>query len=144
MKYRSDFVTNSSSSSYIIAYQQTPNYDEATLKKYPALACFDRLIDMVLTASSDHYETDEGRKITNKEELDDFFVDRYGYSLHTLDDILSDDEYLKERYGKCINAIQRGYVVLFKEVSYSDDILSDLIRELGNGNVGVEIIDQDG
>lgn len=143
MKYRSDFVTNSSSSSYIIAYKQTPNYDEATLKKYPALACFNRLIDMVLNASSDCNETDEGYKITTEEELNNFFVDRYGYSLHTLYDILSDDEYLKERYDKCVNAIQRGCVVLFKEVSYSDDILAELIRKLGSGNVGVEIIDSD-
>lgn len=143
MKYRSDFVTNSSSSSYIIAYQQVPNYDEATMKKYPALACFNRLIDIVLTASSDYNETDKGDKITTKEELNDFFVDRYGCSLRTLDEVLSDDEYLKEQYEKCVNAIQRGYIVLFKEVSYSDDILADLILKLGNGNVGVKIIDSD-
>lgn len=143
MKVRTDFVTNSSSSSYIIAYQQTPNYDEATLKKYPALACFNRLINIVLTASSDYNETDAGHKITTKEELDNFFADRYRWANHTLDDILSDDEHLKEQYDKCINAIQRGYAVLFKEVSYSDDTLADLIRELGNGNVGVEIIKQD-
>lgn len=142
MKVRTDFVTNSSSSSYIIAYQQTPNYDEATLKKYPALDCFNRLIDIVLSASSDYNETDASHKITTKEELNNFFVDSCGWADHTLDDILSDDEYLKERYDKCIDAIQRGYVVLFKEVSYYDDTLADLIRELGNGNVGVEIIDQ--
>lgn len=114
------------------------------MKKYPALACFNWLIDLVLTASSDYNETDEGHKITTKEELNNFFVDRYGWADHTLDDILSDDGYLKEQYDKCTSAIQRGYIVLFKEVSYSDDTLADLIRELGNSNVGVEIIDQDG
>lgn len=144
MKYRSDFVTNSSSSSYIIAYQQTPNYDEETLKKYPALACFNRLVDIVMTASNNYNGTDEGHKITTEEELNNLFVGRYGWVGHTLCDILSDDEYLKEQYDKCINAIQRGYIVLFKDISYGDDILVDLIRELGSGNVGVEIICQEG
>lgn len=142
MKIRTDYVTNSSSSSYIIAYQQTPNYDEATLKKYPALACFNRLIDIVLTASNDYNETNEGDKISTKEELENFFMERYGWGGCTLDEILSDDEYLKERYDKCINAIQRGHTVLFKEVSYDDSTLADLIRELGSSNAGVEIIDQ--
>lgn len=144
MKYRSDFVTNSSSSSYIIAYQQTPNYDEATLEKYPSLTCLNRLVDIVLTASSDYNETDEGDKISTREELENFFVKRYGWADRTLDDILSDDEYLKEQYGKCASAIKRGYIVLFKEISYSDDTLAGIIQELSKSNVGVEIIGQDG
>ncbi len=143
MKIRQDFVTNSSSSSYIIAYQQTPNYDEETLKKHPALACFNRLIDMVLTASSNYNETEKGDKLTTKKELDNYFVKRYGWTGCTLDDILSDDEYYKKQYDKCLDAIQHGYFVLFKEVDYSDDTLSDLIRELGKGNVGIEIIQSD-
>lgn len=144
MKVRQDFVTNSSSSSYIIAYQRTPNYDEETLKKYPALSCFNRLVDMVLTASSDYNETNKGKKITNKDELDDYFVKQYGWTGQTLDDIFSEDKWCKEQYDKCLSAIQYGYVVIFKSIDHCDNTISNLIEELSDSKVGVKIINCDG
>lgn len=141
MKIRQDFVTNSSSSSYVIAYQQFPNYDEEILKKYPAIACFNKLVDMVLTASGSGYnETDTGDKVTTQAELDDYFIKTYGWRDITLEKLLEDDEWLKETYDKSLVAINRGCIVLFKRIDYSDNTLTDLIQELGKGNIGIEII----
>lgn len=45
MKIRTSFVTNSSSSSYVIAYRSLPDFDEETLTKYPFLKTYGQLVE---------------------------------------------------------------------------------------------------
>lgn len=142
MKTRQDFVTNSSSSSYIIAYQQLPDYiDKGTLERYPVIKCFNKLVEKVLFASSDYNDTSVGTKVSTKADLDAYYIDQYGWGdYNTLEKIFDGDDYLKSQHEECAEALDRGFVLLFKDIDYSDNTISDLIKELGNGNVGIEII----
>ena len=116
MKIRSDFVTNSSSSSYVIAYKGlgTPHPSIKSLKV--------RTID----------------------ELDSYMVDTYGYSdLNTIDKLLSADSYAKKIHTECVKALNEGYTILFKDVGYSDETLSALLHDIANEDIGVKILFSD-
>lgn len=141
MKIRQDFVTNSSSSSYIIAYQQIPEIDAETLKKYPMLSCFNKLIETVLSANGSCNDTTAGEKIIDKDALDAYFKNYYGWDNQTLEEIFEIEEYAKEQYDKCVAALERGCKILIKRVDYCDETTNNMLRMLGEYNTGVEIID---
>lgn len=136
MKIRSDFVTNSSSSSYVLAYKglDTP---------HPSIKSLNKMIEIVLF-SDGGYETTRGEKVRTIDELDCYMVDTYGYSdLNTIDKLLAADSYAKKIHTECVKALNDGYTILFKDVGYSDETLSALLHDIANEDIGVKILFSD-
>lgn len=143
MKIRSDYVTNSSSSSYVIAYKTLPEIDEETLTKYPFLKNYGKLIETVLFTEGDN-DTTAGVVSKTKEEYDKNFVSEYGWKKDsTVESILEDDDYLTDMYNRAIEYLEKGFNILDKRVDYNDTYCSNMIKELAEDKENFVILEDE-
>lgn len=143
MKIRSDYVTNSSSSSYVIAYKTLPEIDEETLAKYPFLKNYGKLVETVLFTEGDN-DTMAGVVSRTKEEYDKNFVSEYGWKRDsTVESILEDDDYLTDMYNRAVEYLEKGFNILDKRVDYNDTYCSNMIKELAEDKENFVILEDE-
>ena len=142
MKTRSDFVTNSSSSSFVIAYRNLPEFDNDTITKYPFLKNYDRLIQKALFAEGNN-NTTSGRVFKSKEEWDEYIVENWGWKDHeTVENVLAEETGLVDVYNKTVELLSKGFYVLDKSVDYNDEYCSSMLKALAEDEENFIIIDE--
>lgn len=124
MKVRNGFVTNSSSSNFVIAYKSDSS---VPIKAFP------KMVKYILESTGEYHQTEKAEIIRNIDSYNEYFLDRYGYSNdQTIQDIINEDSRLQEIYDSAIDYLNAGYVIAVKRIDNWDEDISGLIREMND------------
>jgi len=98
------------------------------------------LIEALIDAV-DYCDTQVAEVFTTQEEYDKFFIDRYGWKKHTVQEIIEDDEDYRREYEEASKYLADGYAIMRKRVSDSDCSPESFIKTMAKDNDGFVILE---
>jgi len=135
MKITTDFITNSSSTNYVVAYKSQPSIDVKILEDYPFLSNYYDLLEHVLITTESWHNTTEGEIISSVDELDRYYISYYGCGEEkVIEEIIDSYGYSQDEYDNYKKCIEDGFNLLFKSIDNNDEINGELLNSLAKDN----------
>jgi hypothetical protein len=115
MKQRQSFVTNSSSSSFVLAVKDEGFLNSGTSK-------LEKFVKGIVFGNAEIIKT--------KEELDNFFKANYIYGAETLEEFLQDEDYERNKYNKWLEYINKGFLIVERTIDNNEETMFELIDNM--------------
>lgn len=152
MKIRTDFVTNSSSTSYVLELPSS-SPTSALMEKYKddemvkaMIGAFEVIIDRLNEGkNSCGDDTCIMAIVKTKEDLDAHYVEResYYHDIPTIEDVLNDCSYTREEYDKALASIKEGNVIAYINISNHDALAGQIFNALNKSGI-IKVLGCDG
>lgn len=145
MKYRKGFITNSSSSSFILAYKdltkiiKEEEYKDFLIKINKILE--DRLL--MTSPDKDWLDTTEGIIIKTKKELNEYINDNWNYYYDSINEYFDNYPEKEKEYNNYCKYLENGYKLLIKRIDNCDDENIDFFHQLVDNKNFILNIDKD-
>lgn len=143
MKHRSDFVTNSSSSSFVISFKDV-GFDKELKDSNPMFVHIENIVKKYFMQDTGY----ESPYLFNDEDDEDSVMswvrERYGSYSDSSEELFSRINQAKEMYDKIMEELRSGNKVVIKSVTYEDDDLSELLYQLERaGKIKIIEVEED-
>jgi len=119
MKVRIGFVSNSSSSSFILPFNKD---EEFTIKL---------TVDDLKEAINQSEDSRVYAIVTTENGLKEYLVEEYGSRNQSFDDLTKEDGWVLGKYRELMEILDKGKCVMFGSIDQNDQSIQSLIERVG-------------